>query len=106
MPISHDRHVVDLNFCSISLYHDCISDLLEQTCNMSDNINKVVTTARPTRGQGGGAGGGKITGARSAQRCPEISVKFSYRLSSLLNEIHLLAHYPLIVVIDRKTYQM
>jgi hypothetical protein len=57
MPISHDRHVVDLNFCSISLYHDCISDLLEQTCNMSDNINKVVTTARPTRGQGGAGGG-------------------------------------------------
>jgi hypothetical protein len=29
---------------TILLYHDCIADLLEQPCNKSDNINKVVTS--------------------------------------------------------------
>ena len=60
-------------------------------------------------GEREGWAGGKIPGARSAQRGPEIWVKCSYCLSSLmfvLNKIRLLAHYPLIVVIDRKTYQM
>ena len=33
--------------------------------------------------RGGGGAGSKIPGARSAQRGPEISVKYSYCLSSL-----------------------
>jgi hypothetical protein len=52
----------------------------------------------------GAKGGGKIPGARSVQRGPEMSVKCSHRLSSFmfaLNEVRLLAHCPLI---DRKTY--
>ena len=52
-------------------------------------------------------GGGQNT--RSAQRGPEISVNVRivyHRFMFVLNEICLLAHYPLIVVIDRKTYQM
>ena len=60
-------------------------------------------------GEGGGVRGAKIPGARSAQRGPEISVNvrivYHYYMF-VLNEIRLLAHYPLIVVIDRKTYQM
>jgi hypothetical protein len=44
----------------------------------------------------GGRGGGKIPGARSAQRGPEISVECSYRLSSLYvcpkSKIRLLAY--------------
>jgi hypothetical protein len=62
--------------------------------------------ARPARGRGRG---GKILGVRSAQRGPEISVNVRIvyqRFIFVLNEIRLLAHYPLIVVIDRKTYQM
>jgi hypothetical protein len=34
------RHKVETTL----LHHDCISDLLEQPCNKSDNINKVVTS--------------------------------------------------------------
>jgi hypothetical protein len=44
------------------------------------NINS--SKSKPARG-GGGREGGKIPGARSAQRGPEISVKCSYCLSSL-----------------------
>jgi hypothetical protein len=62
--------------------------------------------SRPARG---GQGGCKLPEARSAQRGPEISVLVRivhHRFMFVLNEIRLLAHYPLIVVIDRKTYQM
>ena len=55
-------------------------------CRISHEFLYIVSISeilsRPARG-GGGKGGGKIPGARSAQRGPEISVKCSYRLSSL-----------------------
>jgi hypothetical protein len=77
--------------------------------NGVSNINQALLNLKTYYYKAGERGGGQNTRGPECSEGPgnlgKMFVLFIIVLF-VLNEIRLLAHYPLIVVIDRKTYQM